>query len=46
MKTAIAKHRSTGNIHNVEVYTTLVYFIDRMETITRKEFDEFFVIVS
>jgi hypothetical protein len=45
MKTTVAKHNTTGNLHNVQIYTTFVYFIDRMDQISINEFNEFFTIV-
>lgn len=46
MRTQVAQHKTTGNLHEVQIYGTLVYFVERMETISRKEFDEYFTILS
>ena len=39
-----ATHKSTGNIHNVEIYSTFVWFTDQMREVTRLDFDELFTV--
>lgn len=46
MKTAKAVHKSTGRMIEVEIYTSFVYFIEEIRTISRSDFDEFYKVIA
>ena len=44
MKTT-AKHKTTGNLHEVEIYKSFVYFVNDLRLVKKSDFDEFFEII-
>ena len=44
--TVIARHKSSGNLHEVKVYSSFVFFVNDCRTESRTDFDEFFEIID
>lgn len=45
MKKAIVKHISTCNLYEVEIYTSYVYILSQMRSISIQDFELYFEIV-
>lgn len=46
MKKAIAKHISSGNLYEVEIYTSFVYILSQTRYVPILDFELYFEIVS
>ena len=41
-----AVHKSTGRVIEVEIYTSFVYFVEEIRTVSRIDFDEFYQVIE